>query len=461
MSMPTCFQNSETYFDSVLEFLCTYSWIYRKANVACIATIDIMPIEFKTYFFKISNDKLNAFPFFGKNIDDCPSEVRSFRQKLDFLTPKYSLPKTFEIAKMPRNQLGISAKKIQEIKQFAAHIYDHCADVQVVVDLGAGLGYLSQAFYELKPNCIILGLEANMARVESARQRCLRLLPQNSEKSIKYQQKLINADSEAYIIEQTSELADKNGCPELNIISMIGLHACADLSINAMRLFLKMPRVHCLHIMPCCYHKLDVVSHDEDTDAIVFANFPLSAALGKSVKKCLTPPFLNRPFLRLACQRSSFHWWRNSTEGAHKEHGDRLYMRAMAEAIHQSNEFVKPRKNAVPTPNSQINFFELKRGFQLLEKGTGLSVEWKPSHEVRFLEISARYTNGEGPKLAEGLTCLQVAMQQLCENVVLFDRLCYLQEEAENKKVPVKVRYDVLFDKKISPRCHVMVAEKL
>ncbi|XP_052854775.1 methyltransferase-like protein 25B isoform X2 [Drosophila gunungcola] len=461
MSMPSSFRDSETYFDTVIEFLCSYSWIYREANVACIPSINIMPLEFKKYFLEISNEKLNAFPYIHENISDYPSELCSFRQQLSILTPNLNSPKTFDVMRNNRNHKGLSTKKTQEIKQLAAHIHDHCANTQVLVDLGAGLGYLSHALYGLKPDCLILGLEADMARVEQARQRCLRCLPPDAINSIRYLQKFVSFDSGSYIDEQTSELARNNGSLDRKTISIIGLHACGDLSINAMHLFLKMPRVQCLHIMPCCYHKLEVVNHGRDSDAKSFTNFPLSAALGKSVKKSFKNPFLNRPFLRLACQRSTSNWWRDCTEGAHKEHGYRMYMRALAEAILNSTEFVKPRKSRFPVASYPIDFFEIKRRFQLFSKESGASVEWQPSHENMFFEISTMYTDQEGSMLVEGLTCLQAAMQKLCENVVLFDRLCFLKEAAENQKLTVQVRYETLFDEKISPRCQVLFAEKL
>ncbi|KAH8372628.1 hypothetical protein KR009_001431 [Drosophila setifemur] len=466
MSVPSSFKNAETYFDAALEFLSTYSWIYREANTACLASINLMPDEFKNYFLRISNEKLNEFPFVLESIVECPPSLLTFCQNLANLTPKDGLGSLsgspLNINKKPVNNKGISAKKMLEIKHLAAHIYAHCAKSQLMVDLGAGLGYLNQELYGLNPKYIILGLESDKSRVETARQRCRGWLPTSASKSVSYEQLFVNESSDAYIDARALELAKENDCIKLQTMSIIGLHACADLSINAMRLFLKMPRVRCLHIMPCCYHKMELqLNAWKDSDPTLFINFPLSDTLHKSFESSVPKPVLNRPFLRLACQRTSARWVRDCTEDEHAKHGYQMYMRGVAEAVRSSEESVIPRKMAVPICTNPIDFCELKRRFQLHSNDTGGPVEWQISHEERFLDKSAKFIDNEGPRLAEALTCLQTAMQKLCENLVLLDRLCFLEEAAAKQKLRVKIRYEAIFDEKVSPRCHVLVAEKL
>lgn len=237
-------------------------------------------------------------------------------------------------------------------------------------------------------------------------------MPPAATKSVIYQQHFINADSNTYINALASELAVSNGCLEVETISIIGLHACADLSINAMRLFLKMSQVRCLHIMPCCYHKLESTAHvDGDCDHILFANFPLSAALRKSIKTTNKNAFLNRPFLRLACQQTSSHWEPDRTVDAHEENGYRMFMRALAEAVLHTTELLKPKKNISPVPKYPITFAQLKGRFQLFSKKSGVSMEWNSTHEAKFVELCLKYPDTQGPRLAEALTCLQTSMQ--------------------------------------------------
>ncbi|XP_026841681.1 protein RRNAD1-like [Drosophila persimilis] len=424
-----------------------------------------MPLDMKNYFLAVSNEKLNEFPFIYENLDSFPTSLLSFRKNLASLTPKETFDHSFfEVTgRQTTSKRRISTKKQHEIKHFATHIHTQCLNEKILVDLGSGLGYLSQALYELDPNRSILGLEADETRVEAARSRCRQWLPSAATKSISYQQKYVDADSGAYIDTHSLALAKNNGFLEVKSMSIIGLHACADLSINAMRLFLKMDRVRSLHIMPCCYHKLALQSAGggvNSPDQPNFVNFPLSIALRKAVEACKTELYLNRPFLRLACQQTRARWRRTSYE-EHAEHGDQMYTRALADSVRHSNELVKPKKCILPSHENQDAFWEIVRKFQLFSKETGAPLEWQPTHKTRFIAISDKYTDKQGPRLAEALQCLQTAMQKLCENVILFDRLCYLQEAAAEHKVNVRVRYEKLLDEEVSPRCHVLVAEKL
>ncbi|KAH8375681.1 hypothetical protein KR200_010181 [Drosophila serrata] len=464
MSVPSSFNNSGSYFEAVSQFFSTYSWIYCTSNANCLLSIDSMPLDFKSYFLSISNKKLNLFPLIQENVDDCPSSLTSFRKELDILTPKNIENSVHsphaKVAQKARNQKGISAKKMLEIRKLSKHVSDHCGETQVVVDLGAGLGYLSQALYELNPNYLILGLESVKSRVEKARQRCVRYLPPAAINSVVYQQHFINADSSSYINALASDLAMNNGCSEVMKISIVGLHACADLSINAMLLFLKMSKVQCLHIMPCCYHKLELRAIINGvSDHII--NFPLSSALRNSIKIINQNLCLNTPFLRLACQQTSSHWDRDRTVEAHEEHGYQMYMRGLAEAVLNTSEIVKPIKNISSTPKYPITMFDLRSRFQLFSKESDVSIEWNSSHEEKFVELSLKYPDTQGPRLAEALTCLQTSMQKLCENVVLLDRLCYLEEMAARRKIPIEAQYKTLLDEKISPRCQVLVAKKI
>lgn len=412
MSIPSSFSNAESYFQEVLEFLNSHSWIYREANTSCIPSIEAMPLEFKNYFLQISNDNLNAFPFVHQNVEGCPPLVMNFRQKLSQLTPKTSSQLRQPVATKTKNNKGVSHKKMHEVNLLAAHIFDHCRNSQLLVDLGAGLGYLSQSLHELNPDYLIVGLEAAEDRVEKARQRCIQHLPPAASSSIAYHQHFIDRDSGGYIESQASELARKNSCQDLEKMSIIGLHACADLSVTAMKLFLELPKVHCLHIMPCCYHKLELQSScHEASDSHLFVNFPLSSALRGSVESRSQKPILNRPFLRLACQRTKAHWGQEYTEKKHVDHGYKMYMRALAEVLRQPKETVKPIRTAASSSSNPITFSEIKRLYQLESSESGLNVDWIDSHQDAFLQLSEKFPDNQGPRLAEALTCLQASLQ--------------------------------------------------
>lgn len=80
---------------------------------------------------------------------------------------------------------------------------------------------------------------------------------------------------------------------------LLGLHACADLTIDAIKLFLNLERCKGLVIMPCCYHKMKM----KESGVEEFLNIPLSDSLRLAYEKCHAGGFMRRPFLRLCCQR--------------------------------------------------------------------------------------------------------------------------------------------------------------
>lgn len=96
--------------------------------------------------------------------------------------------------------------------------------------------------------------------------------------------------------------------PVLASAGIIGLHACADLSITTLKLFLDIDIAKCLVIMPCCYHRLQM-SSESDGECETFVNFPISAVLKELYIEFNGQRFLRRYFLRLACQQSSSKIW--------------------------------------------------------------------------------------------------------------------------------------------------------
>lgn len=113
-------------------------------------------------------------------------------------------------------------------------------------------------------------------------------------------------------------------------VILIGLHACGDLTVTALKLSTMNPEnVNGLIIMPCCYHRMELIDDKE------FRNFPLSGALQSIVKELngskhdhYSSPF-HRPFLRLACQQSAKHW----SKQEHVIHGERMFKRSLVGAL--------------------------------------------------------------------------------------------------------------------------------
>lgn len=174
------------------------------------------------------------------------------------------------------------------------------------------MGYLSESLRQ-QFNYKILGLEADEQRVKAAQLRQRKYFPESTD-DVKYTEHFIDSSSAQFIVDTI-----RTHFPRSNRLAIIGLHACADLTIAAIQLFLAMDSVQKLLIMPCCYHKMKMM---DDTS---FHNIPLSNAM-RNASDCW-PSVLNRPFLRLASQQTAVRW-RTQTEVEHRRHGRNMFERA-------------------------------------------------------------------------------------------------------------------------------------
>lgn len=111
---------------------------------------------------------------------------------------------------------------------------------------------------------------------------------------------------------------------------IVGLHACADLSITILKLFMEMSFCKGLVIMPCCYHRLKMNQTDVEFDS--FENFPLSSIYKHIFMEYDAKLFLRRPFLRLACQQTIGNFISMTVE-EHERHARNFMYRAILEDV--------------------------------------------------------------------------------------------------------------------------------
>lgn len=120
----------------------------------------------------------------------------------------------------------------------------------------------------------------------------------------------------------------------LEIISMIGLHACGDLAVNSMKLFLNVSEIKSLIMVPCCYHKMLSVNNVRNIDAcnvnreLSYWNFPVSKTVKDNIAALNSFVFLQGPFLRLAGQATK-SLWQNCSEEHHENHSFHVLSRAI------------------------------------------------------------------------------------------------------------------------------------
>lgn len=128
-------------------------------------------------------------------------------------------------------------------------------------------------------------------------------------------------------------------------VCMIALHACGDLTVDASNIYLQLPSIQLMILIPCCYHKMSLLPNQsgedlESGDCETFRNFPLSDALRRVFEATSPKPdtFLRRPFLRLASQLTPYKW-AQCTEGSRELNSIHLMGRAILELFARQGRF--------------------------------------------------------------------------------------------------------------------------
>lgn len=328
----------------------------------------------------------------------------------------------------------VSPKKLYEIQQLSTEINNICKDdIDIYLDLGAGLvisyliilfkmyiplifsipqGYLSQMLYE-NYNYKILGLEADDKRRMAALARQDKYYPASKDK-VKYVTLFIKDTSAEFILEQIGHHFEVN--PSSVSIGIIGLHACGDLTLTAIRLYYNLRNARKLIIMPCCYHKLSYENESFGT----FNNIPASLKMRNIfLNNKLNPKMINRPFLRLACQETATRW-NNKCRDEHEKQGALMYERALIEAILSPEEIVVKSRTKNNELNGNLSFENLTNKFNLKKKMYKSSLDWESHHEDKYNRIVKQYPNGR--KLSIYLLCLQNAIQV----VLMLEEVAYI-----------------------------------
>jgi len=332
---------------------------------------------------------------------------------------------------------GVGLKKMHEIYNLSNLIKDQVNSENLIVDFGSGLGYLSQLLWD-QFGYRVIGLEGSKDNFETAISRQKTEFPK-SEASVQYFEHFIAESSLDFVKNLVGNQPS----------AIVGLHACADLTITAIKLFFDLDNVGQLLIMPCCYHRLELVDDREET----FKNLPLSrvfrSALGSEEAR-----MINVAFARLACQHSAVRW-RKQTQEDHEAHGKIMFERALVELLPEEGESIKRNSNTRKLEGQ--SWEHIKEKYTLLRDNA--PKQWSDIHEAKFKSLVAKYPNGN--RLSQYLKCLQNCVQSLCEHVIMVDRLAFIQEMCESRAIALKtLEYRKIVDDDLSPRGFVLIVEK-
>lgn len=427
------------YLTELTAFLHSVRWMYNVLNTQYIVA-DILTLH-RDFINLLASVDLNTFPELATPLADHPQLLRELITNVNKFKVSYDTIITDNWRSTPVRK--ISVKKQYEIENVSRVISEICAEdsVDYLIDFGSGLGYLTHYIAD-NYNFRALGLESGADRVAKARQHQLKY--SKSSGKVQHVQHFITVDSEDFILRHLQDSSAD--------LVIFGLHGCGDLTVTALNLFLKMPRVSKIVFMPCCYHKMT----PKDDEYRSFNHFPLGEEL-RGILSTYDEIFLNRPFLRLAGQQSPTKW-KDMSDSEHWTHGKNMFERAIVEALMLDADETTKRVNNVTIADGPVKFADIRLKYQLQVKSSGKSKEWTEQHEAKFDELRRKFHDGE--IMSERLFCLQTTIQKVCENLVLMDRVRYLQEQGEKMKLNLRVSVKKLQNEKLSPRCLILIAEK-
>ncbi|KAF8692150.1 hypothetical protein HU200_039751 [Digitaria exilis] len=423
---------------------------------------------------------------------------------------------------------GMNSKKKHEIENLAAvvHAIAKSCGAKTVVDVGSGQGYLAQALsFEYQLPVVAIDASSHHASVTIARaerikkhyaakwynlhvEKQLLTVPRTVTCHVLSSDTLAAVTLDACKDDHGEYVREIKACtkksPQIQEptqssppLILAGLHACGDLSVNMLRVFVSCEQVKALVSVGCCYNLLSEDSY-EDTNAC--HGFPMSKAaklselvLGKSIRDlaCQSAERWRSLTVDIALQNFDVHAFRaafqlvlekyfpevsrlNPSVGRQGKALRRQRLRKIVEsqmATDKIDDFShstleEQNKNSddvvsviygVDKGSDEIHHDECRK-FALFKDFTlsGLGrLGCGPVEDMRLLEIwkdVQPFSEYIGP-----FWCLRAALGPLVETYILLDRLLFLQEQSSL----VEALLFPLFDPTMSPRNMAIIAWKL
>eukprot|EP01120_Amphizonella_sp_Union-15-10_P000024 TRINITY_DN10028_c0_g1_i1.p1 TRINITY_DN10028_c0_g1~~TRINITY_DN10028_c0_g1_i1.p1 ORF type:complete len:248 (+),score=25.52 TRINITY_DN10028_c0_g1_i1:196-939(+) len=231
---------------------------------------------------------------------------------------------------------------------------------------------------------------------------------------------------------------------ETDILGLVGLHCCGDLTPTLIDLFLNCQKIKTLVCVGCCFNRLTL--NDQG----------LWNPLSTTVKRSLGDLKLGEFALRLSCD--SAHTWAN-TSGSDQESMLRLtYHRMLLQYyLWDSNdrcgcEYFTPRKSKPRNDFGSYARWGMSR-LRIKKSESCTKTEHKNSIEDQdLISLNAKFE--KGMEQVAGFLAVRSVLSPVLETLVLLDRFLYMKERG------VVADIFPLFDSTLSPRNMVIVARK-
>ncbi|XP_054725011.1 probable methyltransferase-like protein 25 isoform X3 [Uloborus diversus] len=323
-------------------------------------------------------------------------------------------------------------KKQEEIKTLSFLINEICDNTKcnTVIDVGSGLGYLSETLhYNYGLQCI--GLDSLPHHVKEAKVRrkndlCISSLHyetmtvKNTDDCVRKIRDVLNeaGSKQCGYISKNHDIVKSAEFVKLNSIAMIGLHCCGNLTQDMMKLFCHMSELKAFVCVGCCYNK---ISLDE---------FPMSQATKNAVCeiKNVYPNWSPcTSGLRLGSERTRSDLSIFTPESLFYKQKCLMFRAVLECYIQQENiNWHRPKRRIKLQNNADFREY-CTAAFAGSEQG---------ENELQLKKLTEMYLEREClyPQIRI-LLMLQLILQPLWEVFVTIDRLLYFQENSIRAEV--------------------------
>ena len=318
------------------------------------------------------------------------------------------------LPELPKSlERGMGEKKSHEVARMASFVASACGNRGVghVIDIGSGVGHLGRVLNEVH-GLAVTCLEGDAGIAEAAERRKKGPGPGGGD-DVAYHNLRVGSDSarelEQIIVEATG---DGGGGADAGV-ALVGLHCCGDLSADVIRLFLSIPAITLLALVPCCFHKAS----------------PSNASMSGSVAAV-------SPYMRRLAVQDSYGKWKVQTEAEHERHMRVFGFRAILEDFVRDRDISvdKKRRRGRRTDSTETFKSWLAANFVITGEFDEEELETYTEKYVQML-----------PAL-EFITGLQQSLQDLALTHLVLDRVGFLLKQPNVKDARV---YEI-FDAEVS-----------
>ncbi|KAJ3106019.1 hypothetical protein HDU97_007203 [Phlyctochytrium planicorne] len=477
------FEKAKSFAGSIARFLPAYSWLYGSHAYDAIKDSFFEKNWPQDWVF-LARERYNLDALIkisrGGFEDEWPDSLKNFVKTCgnlslprelhedDYGSLFRDLQKDYDDS--DTTKAGMTRKKLHEVERLSRVVLSvaKSSNASTIVDVGAGQGYLTHRLAKEYPVVALdfdeIQTVGSKYRGEMLKKRAFKKehsktepTPEEDGKGITYVTEAFNYDRLMKLLETPPAELTKKEKQDGSGYTLVGLHACGDLSASTMlTAFKNNNQVRSIVVVPCCYNLLTEPEALSDSSGLY--GFPLSNAV-KSLCTENKITFGHRG-RNLACQtfeKFSEQQMKSSVEGH--------YRRSLMDAI-LTDSGIKPQKESNEEGEQRFKIGKLPKeaytdtvlyAVHAVAK-LGLSDVISREQLEAFIH-SPKYANAE--KEVTTVFFVRSLLGRVIESLLTLDRFLFLHEiRKEMLTENINIRMLSLFDFRESPRNTVLIAEK-